>query len=94
MNTTTNEHHDKDGGLERARPLKRRLSCFLVALVLSAGIGAVIGGAGSGAQPPVSPPDARCESTPPTGIVLDTFRTANTACTEPPVLVRTHTITA
>jgi len=93
MNTTTIDHDEMADGSGRSPRQVRRLACIGLALITSAGIGAVIGStsASTATRPPahVSAADSKCTSTaPPTGIVLLAFQASKTKCTEAPMLVR------
>jgi hypothetical protein len=101
MKMTTNDHHGGEGGSGWSRPRTRRLACISLALITSAGLGAVVGSswASTATKPPAAVvPDIgselQCTSTQPgPRVVLLAFQVSNADCTKSPMLVSARTIT-
>jgi hypothetical protein len=107
MNTTKNEHYEAGDGSGRSQRRIRRLACISVALITSAGVGALVGSASASTarRPPVavvpdhpgsgtqlSGPDTQCTPTQPRSrVVLLAFQVSNADCTKPPMLVNVRT---
>jgi hypothetical protein len=108
MNMTTNDHNGVEAGSGRSQQRTRRLACISLALITSAGLGALVGSASASTatKPPaavvpdnagsgtqLSGPELRCKLTQPgPRVVLLAFQVSNADCSKPPMLVSARTI--